>query len=368
MPITAFAQWQRSSIVKLSYRGIIALSALVFFSSIVAPSAMAATMSESLPTSKARAQADAKVLLGVDSSPTVKLVRSDGSFRVSNTSSTVAVEQDLRHELAFQGYSQDKVDAAVTALKKMAQYSNNNAPSVPVNAQGAIGLGESVTLSLPSASASTAQSVNDTTVVYHNTQVASDTLVKAVDSQTVETQHIIRSKAAPEQFVYKLNNLPAGAQLRQVNAQTVAAYLPQQTIGKNTSPETTLGTFKAPWARDAMGRSVPLSLTIGTDNILVLNVQHHSANYLYPIVADPFAWWGWHGFMWWGDNYTINHFSQVPQGAAVIAAVLGWEVAGAAAASIAVVAAWCEGPHGATFYFHWVPFPPYVNFVWCSGW
>lgn len=292
---------------------------------------------------------------------------------------TAKAEVDLRRELASQGYTKAKIDAAIAVIKSVAksiaQQAANDSISIPTDAHGTIGLGANVTLSLPSDnSTGSAVSLTQNAVLYSNTNTSTDAVVKAIDAQTVETYHIIRSKNAPEQFVYKLNNLPAGMLLRQVDAQTVEVYFPQQIYRHGaqmyTLPKTIAATIKAPWAHDANGVSVPISLTIGAKNTVILHVLHKNGNYLYPIVADPFAHWGWWGFMWWGDDWTINHFMYALGGLtgvfALIAALggpVGWAVAAAVAGAVTGLAGWCEGRNGATYYFLWSG-----AFSWCQGW
>jgi hypothetical protein len=289
-------------------------------------------------------------------------------------------EAHLRSVLARQGYTQAQIDTAVTSIKSVAtsiaQQAENDSISIPTDPHGTIGFGANVTLSLPSdSSTGSAASLTQNAVLYNNTSTTTDTVVKAVDAQTIETYHIIRGKNAPENFVYKLNNPPTGMLLRQVDAQTVEVYLPQQTYGRGSQaqnvPEAVVATIEAPWARDANGVAVPVSLTIGANNTMILHVFHKNGNFLYPIVADPFAHWGWWGFMWWGNDWTINHYlwalggvGSIASGISAIAGgAVGWGVAAAVFGTIGGLAGWCEGINGATYYFLWNG-----AFVYCNGW
>ena len=423
--------WLASRTVRIAYRSTLVLSVAILVNALVAPGVMAAALPSELAASKARAEADAKVLIGpnvtadsLGSAPqqpregampnpvkpfavpvgnissgqaqgiaektlnialnrpagNARLVRSGNAYNLSTSDgssiSPADAEQGLRNELTFQGYTSVQINAAIEILKGIGSAAQHSASTLtlPVNAAGAIGLGANVTLSLPvgSSGAGNAAPLGQNAVVYSNTGTSTDTVVQAVDARTVETYHIIRDKSAPEQYVYTFNNLPAGALLRQTDAQTVEAYFPQHTYGQGahtyTAPETILATIRAPWAHDASGASVPVFLSIGANNTVVLHVLHKSGNYLYPIVADPVAWWGWWGFMWWGDDWTITHFSQVPAGISIVAGLLGWPEAAAVAGIIGVVATWCEGRNGATFYFRFVPWWPFVSFAGCQGW
>jgi len=422
--------WLASRDARLWYRSSLVLSIVVMVNALVAPAVMAAALPGEMAASKARAEADAKALIGFDSSADAlgstpqqpqrgwvpnpvqppsfiagsissqqaqgiakrtlnvaldqsagneTLVQSGNAFTLATSGSSMSpadAEQGLRRELAFQGNTSVQINAAIAILKGIGSSARQSASSLtlPVNATGVIGLGANVTLSLPTdnAGAGNAAPLGQNAVVYSNTGTSTDTVVQAVDARTVETYHIIRDKSAPEQYVYTFNNLPSGALLRQSDTQTVEAYFPQHTYGQGahvyTAPETLLATIKAPWAHDANGASVPIFLTIGANNTVVLHVLHKGGNYLYPIVADPVAWWGWWGFMWWGDDWTITHYSQVFAGIAVVAGLVGWTIAAAVAGIIGVVATWCEGRNGATFYFNFVPWYPYVSFAWCQGW
>ena len=52
-----------------------------------------------------------------------------------------------------------------------------------------------------------------------------------------------------------------------------------------------VGTFEAPWAKDATGALVPTSYSV-QGSTLVQTVQTTSST-VYPVVADPYITWGW---------------------------------------------------------------------------
>jgi hypothetical protein len=425
---------------QIFYRSSLVLGVAVLLNALIAPSVMAATLPSALAASKTRAQADAKALIGFSGSAdslggapqqpqqsatpnpiqslavasgnissqqaegiakrtlnvaldrtagNALLVRSGNVFTLDRSGggsgiSPAVAEQGLRQELTFQGYTSVQINAAIAILKGIGSSARQSVSTLtlPVSATGAIGLGANATLSLPTdnINAGTAAPLGQNAVAYNNTEASTDTVVQAVDARTVETYHIIRDKSAPEQYTYSFNNLPAGALLRQTDPQTVEAYFPQHTFGQGVhayaAPETILATIKAPWAHDAAGTSVPIFLTIGANNTVILHVLHKNGNYLYPIVADPVAWWGWWGFMWWGSDWTIDHFSYALGGVAGVAALIAslgvgaiaYPVAGAIIAIITSIAGWCKGPNGATFYFYFQPWYPYVSFAYCKGW
>ena len=339
---------------------------------------------ESLGDTLAKTNESNTVLMGSDNT----LVAQPKTPQAVNdsASTTATAEAKLKDELSFQGYSEDQISKTIADLQTMGtaltEQANNNKLSVPEDADGQIRMGTQMTLTLPTdGSAGSAELLNQNSVIYSNTDTSTDTVLTALDSQSIETYHVIRDKSAPEVFDYKLGNLPPDALLRLVDAQTVEVYLPVQTYGDETDtysrPDTVIATFKAPWAHDAAGRSVPISLSIGDNDTIVLHVLHQDGDYLYPIVADPFARWGWFGFMWWGDNWAIDHFSYAVGGvgsvASGIAAVgfgpVGFGVAAAATGLIVSVAGWCKGRNGATFYFYlnpWLGFTP--TFAGCSRW
>ena len=128
--------------------------------------------------------------------------------------------------------------------------------------------------------------------------------------------------------------MPSFDIVSKVDSQTVEAYFPSKTYGTQTTPEAVIATIKAPWAHDARGTSVPTSLTIGAGDTVVLHVLHKNGDYLYPIVADPVAHWGWWGFMWWGSDWTIDHYSSIAEGISLVTSLASWPVAIAVAGTI----------------------------------
>src|SRR6266487_2948190 len=192
--------------LRLSYRISLVFGVLVMLNAVIAPSVMAATLPGTLAASKSRAEADARVLAGPDASAALtggvpqqsqssviphpvrsfavpmgaisdsqakdiagtslngaldggpQLVQTGDTFRpkvpqsVSSRTSGADAEANLRQELAFQGYPKTQIDAAVAALKDIKasidRQAANNTVSIPAHANGAVGFGANVTLSL----------------------------------------------------------------------------------------------------------------------------------------------------------------------------------------------------------------------------
>lgn len=103
---------------------------------------------------------------------------------------------------------------------------------------------------------------------------ATKTLV-AVQADQITFSTILEGKNSPTEFAYDYANY--GGELRQ------AAEDGGVTVWQDGSP---IGFFLNPWAYDADGRAVPTHYEVrGTE--LVQVVDHKSADFTYPIVADP---------------------------------------------------------------------------------
>jgi YD repeat-containing protein len=116
--------------------------------------------------------------------------------------------------------------------------------------------------------------LDGTSVIYANTQLATDTIVKPTVTG-FDTQIAIRAADAPESFSYHAH-LPVGARLKAGPAGSAEI---------NDDGET-IATIAAPSAIDAEGDDVPVSMSERGDT-LALTVRHATPNYKYPILVDP---------------------------------------------------------------------------------
>lgn len=121
--------------------------------------------------------------------------------------------------------------------------------------------------------------VNDSTVIYPDTAPGVSTAVSVAvteDESVVETFTILHDAAAPSEHRMELA-VEDGEQL--VLSGDRSAEIVDEAGNVRAA-------IDAPWARDAQGRDVPLSL--GVDgNAVVLTVPHQGAGFAYPIVVDP---------------------------------------------------------------------------------
>jgi RHS repeat-associated protein len=133
----------------------------------------------------------------------------------------------------------------------------------PVDAQGsALGGSEGV--------------ISGATVFYANTQADMDSVIKpATDGFAADT--FLRSVESPERLFFRVG-LPAGAGL--VSAKDGSGVVEVVDEGA------VIATILPPAAQDAAGTSVPVSMSLSGD-MLVLSVADHSAEYQYPIEVDP---------------------------------------------------------------------------------
>jgi RHS repeat-associated protein len=134
-------------------------------------------------------------------------------------------------------------------------------------------------------------------VIYANTQMDMDTVVKPVVTGLgggVEIDSFLRSSESPEQLFFRVG-LPEGASL-------------SQAVGGSGSVEiveggVVLATVLAPSAQDAAGTPVPVSMTVSGDLLSVV-VAHHAGEWRYPIDVDPTVTDTNHGSNNWGFSNT----------------------------------------------------------------
>ncbi len=117
---------------------------------------------------------------------------------------------------------------------------------------------------------------NGVSVLYANTQADSDTLVKPTTSG-FEADTVLRSVDSPQQLFFRVG-LPAGAKLVQARDGSGSVEVVKEGA--------VIATVLPAGAQDAAGASVPVSMSVSGDT-LVLSVADQTAEYQYPIEVDP---------------------------------------------------------------------------------
>jgi streptogramin lyase len=117
--------------------------------------------------------------------------------------------------------------------------------------------------------------VEHSSVIYPNTQQASDTVVKPTPTG-FQLDEMLRSLDSPQQMLFKVD-APSGARLAQ---DPVSGLVHVRANGA------TLATILPPGAKDAAGTTVPASMSV-SGNTVTVNVGHRAGSYLYPIDVDP---------------------------------------------------------------------------------
>lgn len=183
---------------------------------------------------------------------------------------------------ALEGADQTSVESAVdmpVTREGLAGTLGGISLSVPADpARGvsvAVGTGE-IAIGLPFASAaSDGVSEAPGTMTFDNNN-GTDTVAVVQDTGRLQVATVLNDSSAPTSYEYPID-LPAGASL-----------LPSGKgidVVENATGEV-LGAFAEPWARDADGRMVPTRYEIKGSSVVQV-VEHQSADYAYPVVADP---------------------------------------------------------------------------------
>lgn len=161
-------------------------------------------------------------------------------------------------------------ERTVTIDRLEVEVSSSAADGVSVSA------GEGVaTIGLPFANeAGDGSSTDPGTVTYDNGNSTSS-VVLVHDSGSVQVATVIDGAIAPTRYDYPLD-LPEGASL--VLRDGGAAVIDDAT-GE------TLGSFAAPWARDATGKDVPTRYEQNGQTLT--QIVDHDSNFTYPMIADP---------------------------------------------------------------------------------
>lgn len=132
-------------------------------------------------------------------------------------------------------------------------------------------------VNLPAAMASSAELSGTDLVIYPNTQTDADTIAIRKNTSAVEVFHLLRSSNAPASFTYE-PTLGPGEVI---------------TAGENntmmiSSPAGGLTTFiTAPLALDAKGNTVPVTMALSGDDIVVSLAPATGQSVAYPVLLDP---------------------------------------------------------------------------------
>lgn len=159
--------------------------------------------------------------------------------------------------------------------------------SLPDSLGGSIQLGDGIGIaSLPGDQAVPAQRFGDKDLFLANSDSDTDTFIAPL-SGGIEIFEQLRSPESPEQFRFGLS-LPQGATLR-ADGGGGAEIL--------NSSGTRIAFVPAPYATDAQGADVRMSMTVDGD-ALVVDVPHRSLDVAYPVLMDPqlvVEEWYWNG-------------------------------------------------------------------------
>jgi len=130
------------------------------------------------------------------------------------------------------------------------------------------------------AGATSAAVIESSVAVEANTHGSADTLVRPVYNGVMSYESI-RDTAGPETFSWEVI-------LREGQTLKANGTMDAEILYGDGSPAMLIS---AEPAHDAVGTSVPTSLTVSEGHIVTLKVAHHSASFVYPVVAGA----GWQG-------------------------------------------------------------------------
>ncbi|HYJ22213.1 MAG TPA: NHL repeat-containing protein, partial [Solirubrobacterales bacterium] len=136
----------------------------------------------------------------------------------------------------------------------------------------------------------------DKDLFFANTDTDTDTFIAPL-AKGVEVFQQLRSPKSPEQFRFALT-LPKGSTLRPDGRGGAEIIDPA---------EQRVGFIPAPYAVDAQGTGVPVSMTVDGDAV-VLDVPHRSLDIAYPVLLDPELvkeHWYWPGDQTFGLGYWV---------------------------------------------------------------
>jgi hypothetical protein len=196
----------------------------------------------------------------------VEIEEGDGEI----VESSVPVESDLG------GKGEQPVDLAIEP--EGSDYAPENPlteVTLPASAEGPIELQDGLEVAMPASDDHEAEHLGAMNLFYPETETTTDTLVSPL-AGGVEVFEQLRSPESPEQFRFELG-LPTGAtlQMREDGGAEV-----------RSSSEEPIAQVPPPSAVDAQGVSVPVTMSLEEDSLL-LEVPHASEDLAYPILVDP---------------------------------------------------------------------------------
>ncbi len=155
-----------------------------------------------------------------------------------------------------------------------------NTVTAPATTRGVVeasaGDGGTVGIGLPDVGTGSATATGNGTIVYPGADSATDLAVQPTVNG-VRSLVVINNASAAKEYRFDLH-LPAGAVAEKQEDGSV-------TVSKG---EELLGTFDAPWAKDARGEAVPTSYRVeGGALVQTVGFDKDTA---FPVVADP-SWW-----------------------------------------------------------------------------
>lgn len=160
---------------------------------------------------------------------------------------------------------------------------------LPLTAEEPIELGQGVGVQIPTSDDHEAVQVGQMSLFYPETETTTDTMIAPV-AGGVEIFDQLRSPASPEELRFEID-VPNGARLEAI---------PEGGAEVVSSDGSTLEQIPAPSSVDAQGATVPTTMTVEGDS-LVLDVDLGQAQPAYPVLVDPkvlieeeknFAAWG----------------------------------------------------------------------------
>ncbi len=185
-------------------------------------------------------------------------------------------------------------------LKEIEGGFESKSPATDIKLPGSLGgqveVGEELAFAaLPGNTEVGATRFGDKDLFYPNTDTDTDTFIAPL-ARSVEVFQQLRSPKSPEQFRYGLT-LPQETTLRSDGQGGAEAVNPKGERVASVSP---------PFATDAQGTEVPVSMAIEGDSVVV-EITHRSMDVAYPLLLDPElvndAWY------WENTNVGLNYWS-----------------------------------------------------------
>jgi YD repeat-containing protein len=190
-----------------------------------------------------------------------------------------------------------KVDLGLQEAQGSFSPSNPIVPLIlPSSASEPIGIGNDGLSLMPEGASSDATArVFDEEALFLPDAFADTSLLLSPVSGGVELSAMLASPASPEQIAFAVS-LPKNAQLRASEEGGAEVIGPDGEVLYLISP---------PRALDAQGTTVPVSLEVQSDSV-ILNMPHRQLDLAYPLYVDPEVIENWSGF---ADTSKLNYWS-----------------------------------------------------------